>query len=106
MATSIELVQGDTKPDLNATLKDSVSGSPIDLTGVNHVRFQMREQTDRRNTVNANVTVTDAVNGKVRYSWAANDLSRPGTYKAQFEVTYGDMTVQTTDPQNTIVVRR
>lgn len=106
MATSITMVQGDTKPDLIATLKDSVSGDPIDLSAVDGVKFQMRETTDRRYTVNATADVTDGPNGVVTYSWAADDLSRPGTYQAQFEITFSDQTVQTTDPVNTITVRR
>jgi hypothetical protein len=106
LASEITLVQGDTKPDLTATLKDSGSGDTIDLSDVGSVRFQMRESSDRRYTVNATAAITDAVNGKVTYSWGADDLSRPGTYQAQFELHYIDTTVQTTDPPCTVIVRR
>jgi len=106
MASEIQLVQGDTKPDLLATLKDSVSGDPIDLSDVDSVRFQMREASDRRYTVNANADIPDAPNGKVSYSWAADDLSRPGTYQVQWELHYSDTTIQTTDPPCTLIVRR
>jgi hypothetical protein len=106
MASEIQLVQGDTKPDLLATLKDSISGDAIDLSDVDNVRFQMREADDRRYTVNATADIPDAPNGKVSYSWGADDLSRPGTYMAQWELHYDDMTVQTTDPPCTIIVRR
>src|ERR1041384_760872 len=102
----MEFVQGDTKPDLNATLKDSVSGDPIDLSDVATVRFQMRENTDKRYTVNAAADFGDKPTGRVRYSWAADDLSRPGTYQVQFELHYNDASIQTTDPTNQIVVRR
>ena len=102
----LSLVQGDSKPDVLGTLVDAVTGSPIDLSNVDTVKFQMRETNDRRYTVNALALVTDAVNGKVRYSWAADDLARPGTFQAQWELTFNDATVQTTDPVNSIVVRR
>jgi 5-hydroxyisourate hydrolase-like protein (transthyretin family) len=101
-----EFVQGDTKPDLTATLKDSTSGDPIDLSNVASIRFQMREANDRRYTVNAAAVITDTAAGRVTYSWAEGDLSRPGTYQAQFEIHYTDLTVQTTDPTNEITVRR
>jgi hypothetical protein len=106
LASEITLVQGDTKPDLTATLKDSSSGDPIDLSTASSVRFQMREASDRRYTVNAAAALSDASNGKVTYSWGADDLSRPGIYQAQFEIHWNDATIQTTDPTCTVTVRR
>ena|SRR5438105_9735585 len=106
MASAIQLVQGDTRPTLTATLKDSASGDPIDLTTASAVRFQMREANDRRYTVNAAASIPNAAQGRVSYSWAADDLTRPGDYQAQFEIHWNDATVQTTDPPNTITVRR
>lgn len=102
----ITIVQNDTAPTLKGTLKIASSGLPKDLTDATAVRFQMRKVDDRRYTVNAIATFVDRATGKVSYSWAPNDLAVPGTYIAQWEIQWGDGSQQTTDPANTIEVRR
>lgn len=104
---SFVFVQGDTEPDLNATIH--VLGdpsSPIDLTGALGVQFQMRKADDRVFTVDAPATVIDDEAGQVRYSWAANDLRTPGDYQCQWRVTYADARQQTTATTQIITVRR
>lgn len=98
-------VQGDTAPDITASLTSEDTGDPIDLSDA-EVRFQMRKADDRRYTVNAPADVIDGMAGKVGYSWGPNDLSVPGQYQVQWEVTYVDGKVETSDPPNTIEVRR
>ena len=102
----LTFVQGDTAPDINAILhEEDDPTSVIDLTSAT-VKFQMRRQDDHRYTVNSSATVVSAPAGSVRYSWGANDLSVPGTYVVQWEVTYPGGRVQTTSPEVTITVRR
>ena len=102
----LTFVQGDTAPDLLATLHEADDPTAVlDLTGAT-VRFQMRRPDDRKFTINAAAEITDAEAGKVRYRWATNDLSYPGDYSVQWEVTYPDARVQTTAAANTITVRR
>lgn len=103
---SLTFVQGDTAPDITAVIHEEDDPTVVvDLTGAS-VRFQMRRQDDRRYQVNSAGEVIDAVNGRVSYSWAANDLSTPGTYYVQWEVTYQGGRIQTTSPEVTITVRR
>jgi hypothetical protein len=103
---SLNFVQGDTAPDLNATLHlEEDAESVIDLTDAT-VRFQMRQANDRRYTVNAEADIIDEEAGTVRYQWAPNDLAQPGEYEAQWEVTYPDTTIQTTTPPAILTVRR
>lgn len=102
---ALTFVQGDTRPNLLGTLTFPATGDPVDLTGAS-VAFQMRKGDDRRYTVNALATITDAANGKVRYDWGANDLSVHGEYQVQFEITFADATIQTTDPVVPLIVRR
>ena len=100
----LELVQGDSGlPITGQILK--VDNTPRDLTGAD-VKFQMRKPDDKRYTVDAVATVTNESEGRVSYELEENDLSVPGDYIAQWEVTYSDNAVQTTDPPNTVVVRR
>lgn len=100
---TLTLVQGNNAPDIEGTIKKE--DTPLDLTDCS-VRFQMRKQDDRRFTVNAPASITDASAGEVRYSWAANDLAVPGDYLVQWQVTYPDERVQTTHPPNPITIRR
>jgi len=104
---SLTFVQGDTAPDITAIIhQEDDPTSIVDLSSAMGVRFQMRRQDDHRYTVNSAATVIDGPNGKVSYSWGANDLAVPGTYLVQWEVTYLGGRVQTTSPQVTVTVRR
>jgi hypothetical protein len=99
-------VQGDTAPAISAVLHEADDAdAPIDLTGCD-VMFQMRKPDDRRYTVNAAAEIEDDEAGQVKYEWGPNDLSVPGEYQAQWEITFGDGRVQTTKTPITVEVRR
>jgi hypothetical protein len=100
---SLTLVVGNTYPILNGTITDA-TGVAVNLTSAS-VKFQLRESSDYTFTINAACTIVNAALGQVSYTLAANDLNRPGTYLACFQVTYAGGQVQTTDPPVTIVVR-
>lgn len=102
----VRLVQNDTRPTLSATLRRHSDDEPIDLTAADSVRFQMRKQDDRAYTVDAEAEIDVAADGTVHYDWAPNDLAVPGLYDCQWEIHWDDDTVLTTDPPNTIEVRR
>ena len=102
----LQFVQGNTAPDIKATIH--ALGAPdeaIDLTGCT-VHFQMRKEDDRRFTVNNEAEVLDEEGGQVRYRWGPNDLAVPGDYEIQWLVTYADDRAQTTSESETIRVRR
>lgn len=103
--TDTVLVQGDTRPVINATLLLQGTTTPINLTNCT-VKFQMRRNNDKQFTINGSCSVVDAVAGTVSYTLGANDLATPGDYVAQFEVTYPDTRVQTTATLIPIKVRR
>lgn len=103
--SDVTFVQGDDAPPVRGQIL-KVDGTPFDLTGSTEVRFQMRKPDDRHHSVDAVADVVDNVTGKVRYEWAANDLSVPGDYIAQWQITLPDGRKQTTDPANTLTVRR
>ena len=94
-ATDITYKVGDTRPFLDATLKDA--NGPVDLTGITSVQFVLEDE-DANEIVNesstgANVTITGTTSGQVRYKWQATDLSSEGNYYAEWKVTFGDATV-------------
>jgi len=103
---SLNFTTGDTGPDITAVIhaEDDVN-APVDLTGAS-VRFQMRLPQGNKYKVNAAAVIDDAVSGQVSYAWGANDLSQPGEYQAQFEVTYPGGKVQTTYPPVPLTVHR
>ena len=104
---NLVFVQGDTLPILRGAIhKQGDSSSPTDLTHATGVKFQMRKTEDIRYTVDAAAVVVNAAQGLVTYSWAAGDLSAPGDYQTQWEVTFSDGKVQTTATPVVITVRR
>jgi hypothetical protein len=84
--------QNDTSPALQATLKD-YAGTAISLIGAS-VRFHMKDLSGSV-IVDAAMTITNASGGVVRYNWQAADTDTAGTYSAEFEVTYSDLSVET-----------
>jgi len=84
------LKTGDTEPDLVVTLyKDN--DNPIDLsTGSPTVEFALAEANERDLVVDddtsGNVSISDAENGEVSYSWQSSDTSSHGTYEGEFRV--------------------
>ena len=102
---SIVFIQGDTAPDLTATIHKADDATiPADLTAAT-VSFRMRKPDDRRYTVNQPAAIVDAPTGRVSYTWSANDLAVPGTYEVTWHITFPDGKEQTTLKQ-TIEVQR
>lgn len=103
-------VTGDTGPAYTARIPlldndGEATGSYADLTGAT-VNFQMRKPNAKKYQVNQPAVIVGApTDGRVSYSWAANDLGYPGEYDVQFEVTFNDSTIQTTVVE-TITVER
>lgn len=102
----VTLVQGDTGPSINGALKLTATQLPLDLTNAAEIRFQMRQDNDRHYTVDEVAVVVDAEDGTVRYDWADGDLSVFGEYICQWQIEWSDGTFQTTEPPNTLTVRR
>lgn len=103
----VTLVQGDTGPFIRGELKITRTQAALDLTNATAVRFQMRQDNDRRYTVDEEAEIIgDPEDGVVRYEWADGDLNVAGEYICQWEITWSDDTIQTTNPANTVTIRR
>jgi hypothetical protein len=85
--------QGDAGSKITATLYGG-DGQPANLTGAT-VRFLMRAPRGKAPKVNGVALVEDAAAGVVSYTWQAQDLDAPGTYYAEWEVTYATGAKQT-----------
>ena len=90
----INLKQNDTGPPIKASLRDDL-GNPLDLRGNTKVVFILKNARTGAVAVYGYATVTRALYGRVRYDWGAGDLATPGTYKGEFEITYGNGRIET-----------
>lgn len=105
---TLNLVQGDTLPELTFTLKDSntaASGltldpnnsatwSPIDVTGA-QVRLRLRELGSTTVKSTLLCTVSDGIGGKVITDFPAGTLDTAGTFEGEIEITFASGGIQT-----------
>ena len=85
---------GTTTVSVKETLKDG-DGNVINLTDAS-VRFHMRAIDATSSTVDADGSVVSpATGGVVQYAWASGDTATTGMDSAEFEVTYGDGSIET-----------
>lgn len=87
------LKKNDTSPFIRIQCQDD-GGNPVDLSGAT-AKFLMREVDSDTTKVDSAATITDAANGKVQYEWSSSDTDTAGDFEAEFEITYGDSTVET-----------
>jgi hypothetical protein len=85
----------DTMPAISATLS-TANGTPVDLTNATSVKFIMAASPGGAIKVAAAATInTPKTLGQVTYQWIATDTATPGTYQAEWEVTWASGGVQT-----------
>lgn len=89
--------QSDTSPSLQATLQDA-DGNAININGAS-IRFHMKA-VGGAVVIDQPMTIVNAAGGIVKYDWQSGDTDTAGTYYAEFEVTYSDLSVETF-PNNT-----
>lgn len=93
MTNRLILKKGDQKPEVEVQLlqADGNGGrEPVDLQG-GDVKFYVAFPDGGELLIDGeDVTITDAVNGKVRYQWTSGDVDRSGVFKGEFVVTFSD----------------
>jgi len=84
--------RNNTSPAMLATLLDE-NRDVVILSG-SSVRFHMRAIGGELK-VDQPATIVTPLEGLVRYDWTASDTDTIGSYKAEFEVTFSDGSVET-----------
>ena len=105
---TINLVKGDTLPELTLTLKDSktaAAGQTLDANNSNTwaainvtgatVRLRLRKVGETSVSSTLTCSVTDATNGKVATDFPAGTLNEAGTFEGEIEVTFSSGGIQT-----------
>lgn len=106
MAVTFSFVQGDSKPYFAVRIKRKKDATDLVLTG-STVTFSLRNANSKTAKVTDGAcTVTDAALGKVEYRWAAGDTDVPGTYIAEFKVTFSDGKVQRVQIEDVQIVEK
>ncbi len=88
--------QNDANTDMYATLKNA-DDTVIDLSTASKVKFHVGYEGDvASKLIDANCTIVNAATGRVRFRWTASHAAlEPGTYDAEFEITWPDGTIRT-----------
>lgn len=117
-SSTLNLVTGDTLPELTFTLKDSntaASGqtldpnndatwAPINLTGAS-VRLRIRELGSTTVKSTLTCSVTNASGGQVATDFPEGTLDTAGTFEAELEITFSDGGKQTVNDLIKLKVR-
>ena len=105
---TIQLVKGDTLPELTFTLKDSntaasgltldqnnrVTWAPINVTGAT-VKLRLRALGSTTVKATLNCVITDGTAGKVATDFPTGTLDTAGTFEGELELTFADGGIQT-----------
>ena len=91
---TFKIKRNDTSPAIVGTAVRKIDNSIVNLSGAT-VRFHMGRIGDTRIVDAAATLLTDGTDGKMKYSWQAADTLSVGNYKAEFEVTFADLTIET-----------
>ena len=93
MTDTAYLKQNDTSPTLDAILTDA-NGDVVNVSGAS-VQFHLQLIGETALKVDAPAVVVNGEAGHVRYVLQEGDTDTPGRYKAEYEVTFLDGSVET-----------
>lgn len=95
MADVIRLVKGDSKPVIQLTLTDDVTGGVLDISQASttvSVRFRKAGTTTLLSTINC-TKVTNGTDGKVEFDFSGGVLNvDPGQYEGEIVVDFSGST--------------
>ena len=96
MAEPIYLVQGDTGPQIKATLTRDDTGAAEDLSDVSTVKLHFRKKYTDTVLFSITGSVTNASNGIVIFAFTGSQLDiDAGEYEGEIEVTFNSGSIET-----------
>jgi hypothetical protein len=98
MSKVFSIKRGDTLPKVKGQLfNDSANTSPVDLTTADTVKFKMTPASQSGTmTVDRDVLVTNATEGRWEIQLTAIETSEQGQYEAEIEVAWDDQRTNVT----------
>jgi len=90
-----ELIRNDKLFDLEFQILDA-DGTAVDLTGYSTIRFKMMIAGGDVLKINGVCSVTNAIEGRCKYTIQDGDLDTAGDFDAEIEITYTSGKVITT----------
>jgi len=100
-----KIKKNDRLPALTIQLLNGGDNSAIDLTEASSVKVYMKNKSTGTLKINgSSATVTDAANGRVKYSWAAADTDTAGSYLFEFKIDWGSSIYQTVPAQTVLQI--
>jgi len=106
--SQINLVRGDTGPDMTLLLYDVISNAPIDVSGAAVVRMFIQLEGQTGTPVVKTVTATKpngGTDGVVNFQWPAGTWDDAGFYEAEVNMTLGSGVEQTVPDKLRFYVR-
>ena len=82
---------GDTLPAIETVLTEN--GAPLSLLDMTSVKFHFRSITPGSTTQSRVAASPEPRGGVVRYAWVKGDLTAPGDYLGEFELSFGTDTM-------------
>lgn len=93
---TIRLVRNDTFPEINLTLVDDTTTTPLDLTNTTSIVLKFRaEDSDTVKSVVPLYKIAPTTSGKVFLQWPVGVLDTAGVFTGEIEITYTSGDVQT-----------
>lgn len=90
MSARIQLVQGDTGPQIKVTISDETTGNPVDLAGATAtLHFRAADTTTVLFSRLMYIDPQTAADGVAIHQWLEGDLDREaGSYEGEVEVVF------------------
>jgi hypothetical protein len=109
MQNLINLVQGDTGPNITLVLYDATTGIPVDFSATGssvkmHVREEEQSGTPAVTTITG-IKANGGADGVVTFVWPYGSLSNVGYYEGEVEITLASGTTETVPDKLRFYVR-
>lgn len=87
MSQTFVIKTGATGPAFQGKCK-APDGTYVNLTGITSAKLRVRHENGTLLVNDATMTVVDAPNGEVSYSWGSTDTATPGRARAEVEIVF------------------